>query len=61
MAAFVGGVLAQEVVKCTGKFTPIPGFLHFSAMEALPSEEDSSKRDVQPRNSPLGPSLSMCL
>lgn len=24
MAAFVGAVLAQEVVKCTGKFTPIP-------------------------------------
>jgi hypothetical protein len=21
------------VVKCAGKFTPIPGFLHFSAME----------------------------
>ena len=24
MSAFIGGVLAQEVVKCTGKFTPIP-------------------------------------
>ena len=38
MAAFVGGVLAQEVVKCTGKYVPIPGFLHFSALEALPDE-----------------------
>lgn len=36
MAAFTGGVLAQEVVKCTGKFTPIPGFMHFSAPEVLP-------------------------
>ena len=39
MAAFVGGVLAQEVVKCTGKFTPIPGWFHFSAFETLPSNE----------------------
>ena len=36
MSAFTGGILAQEVVKCTGKFTPIPGFFHFSAPEALP-------------------------
>jgi ubiquitin-activating enzyme E1 len=38
ISAFAGGVLAQEVVKCTGKFTPIPGFMHFSASETLPSE-----------------------
>lgn len=38
MAAFVGGVLAQEVVKCTGKYVPIPGFMHFSAFEALPDD-----------------------
>lgn len=37
MAAFAGGVLAQEVVKSTGKFTPIPGFMHFAANEALPT------------------------
>jgi len=36
MSAFTGGVLAQEVVKCTGKCTPIPGWLHFGAVEALP-------------------------
>jgi len=34
--AFLGGVVAQEVVKLAGKFTPIPGFLHVHAMEALP-------------------------
>jgi hypothetical protein len=48
MSAFLGGVLAQEIVKSTGKFTPIPGFLHFSAPEALPTEkvdvEDSLPR-----------------
>ena len=48
MVAFVGGVLAQEVVKCTGKFTPIPGFMHFSAREVLPSE---TPVDVMPRGS----------
>jgi ubiquitin-activating enzyme E1 len=37
MSAFFGGVLAQEVVKVGGKYTPVPGFLHFNAMEALPS------------------------
>eukprot|EP00428_Durinskia_dybowskii_P061198 CAMPEP_0170384462 /NCGR_PEP_ID=MMETSP0117_2-20130122/16010_1 /TAXON_ID=400756 /ORGANISM="Durinskia baltica, Strain CSIRO CS-38" /LENGTH=1179 /DNA_ID=CAMNT_0010640211 /DNA_START=97 /DNA_END=3636 /DNA_ORIENTATION=- len=52
MAAFIGGVLAQEVVKCTGKFTPIPGFMHFSAPEALPNEaETPSAADTQPRGS----------
>ena len=49
MAAFLGGVLAQEVVKCTGKFTPIPGFLHFSTPESLPNEAPSID-DTFPRN-----------
>ena len=39
MAAFLGGVVAQEVVKVGGKYTPIPGFLHFNAMETLPAEK----------------------
>jgi ubiquitin-activating enzyme E1 len=52
MSAFLGGVLAQEVVKCTGKFTPIPGFLHFSAFETLPGDEQTlySAEDKAPRN-----------
>ena len=48
MAAFLGGVLAQEVVKVTGKFTPIPGWFHFSAFETLPSEPPA---DTTPRGS----------
>jgi ubiquitin-activating enzyme E1 len=48
MGAFLGGVLAQEVVKAGGKYTPIPGFLHFSAPEALPSEPPT---DTAPCNS----------
>lgn len=52
MAAFLGGVLAQEVVKSTGKFTPIPGFMHFTAAEALPNERPSAE-DTAPRQTPL--------
>ena len=50
MAAFAGGVLAQEVVKCTGKFTPIPGFMHFSTPEVLP-DVPPSMADTLPRSS----------
>ena len=52
ISAFSGGVLAQEIVKCSGKFTPIPGFLHFCAREALPSE-DGNALDLNPRGSRL--------
>jgi len=51
MAAFVGGVLAQEVVKCSGKYTPIPGFMHFTAAEALPNEA-LLPSDTAPRGHP---------
>lgn len=46
MCAFLGGVVAQEVVKIAGKFTPIPGFLYINAMEALP---DNVPADCAPR------------
>ena len=51
LSAFLGGVLAQEVVKCTGKYTPIPGFMHFSAFETLPDDEATlySTVDKKPR------------
>jgi len=41
LCAFLGGVVAQEVVKVAGKFTPIPGFLHVNCIEALPDEQPS--------------------
>jgi ubiquitin-activating enzyme E1 len=50
MSAFTGGVLAQEIVKCSGKFTPIPGFMHFSAPETLP-EQLPEAADTQPKGS----------
>lgn len=55
MSAFAGGVLAQEVVKVTGKFTPIPGWLHFASFESLPSAEQTPARDTAesaPRDDP---------
>lgn len=50
MSAFTGGVLAQEVVKCTGKFTPIPGFLHFASRESLPDDQPAAA-DCMPKGS----------
>ncbi|CAH0513186.1 unnamed protein product [Peronospora belbahrii] len=38
LAAFFGGVIAQEVVKFTGKFTPLKQWLHLDAFEVLPDE-----------------------
>lgn len=39
MAAFFGGVIAQEIVKKTGKYGPIKQWLHFDIYETLPREE----------------------
>lgn len=36
LCAFFGGVVAQEVVKVTGKFTPLRQFLYLDAFEVLP-------------------------
>jgi len=38
MAAFLGGVVAQEVVKFTGKYTPLHQWLHFDMFELMPAE-----------------------
>ena len=53
IAAFIGGVLAQEVVKCTGKFTPMPGFMHFRASESLPDNKPTSFSPREHRNDEL--------
>ncbi|GBG26662.1 Ubiquitin-activating enzyme, putative [Hondaea fermentalgiana] len=40
MAAFLGGVAAQEVLKaCSGKFTPLQQWLHVASPESLPVPE----------------------
>lgn len=41
IASFIGGVIAQEVVKLTGKYMPLRGFLYSDALECLlPSRYD---------------------
>jgi ubiquitin-activating enzyme E1 len=36
MAAFFGGVIAQEIVKYTGKYSPLKQWLHYDIFETLP-------------------------
>jgi len=45
LCAFFGGVLAQEVVKATGKFTPMNQWLHLDFLEVLPED---APMDAQP-------------
>jgi ubiquitin-activating enzyme E1 len=47
MAAFWGGIVAQEVVKYTGKYTPLKQWLHFDAFEIVPDPS----ADRSPANS----------
>lgn len=39
MAAFFGGVVAQEIVKFTGKYSPLKQWLHYDIFETLPRGE----------------------
>ncbi|KAF0697402.1 Aste57867_11882 [Aphanomyces stellatus] len=48
LAAFYGGVIAQEVVKFTGKFTPLKQWMHLDFVEVLPDERPD---DLAPQNS----------
>jgi len=38
MASFLGGVVAQEVVKFTGKYNPLHQWLYFDMFELMPAE-----------------------
>ena len=39
MCHFFGAIAAQEIVKTTGKYTPLNQWLHLDVLETLPSEE----------------------
>lgn len=39
MAAFFGGIVAQEIVKFTGKYSPLKQWLHYDIFETLPQGE----------------------
>jgi len=49
LAAFFGGVVAQEVVKFTGKYQPLKQWLHLDAFEALPATRPSAA-ETAPQN-----------
>ena len=52
MAAFFGGLAAQEVLKAvSGKFTPIVQWLYFDSLESLPSNSPRSEELCRPLNS----------
>jgi ubiquitin-activating enzyme E1 len=36
LAAFFGGIIAQEIVKYTGKYSPLKQWLHYDIFETLP-------------------------
>jgi len=39
LSAFFGGIVAQEIVKQTGKYSPLKQWLHFDIYETLPRGE----------------------
>ncbi|KAK5117376.1 hypothetical protein LTR62_005994 [Meristemomyces frigidus] len=52
MAAFYGGLAAQEVLKSvSGKFHPIKQWLYFDSLESLPTESKRSLEECKPLGS----------
>jgi ubiquitin-activating enzyme E1 len=49
MAAFFGGVVAQEIVKFTGKYSPLKQWLHYDIFETLPKGEDVNRTPMNCR------------
>ncbi|KAK0277488.1 E1 ubiquitin-activating protein [Friedmanniomyces endolithicus] len=50
MAAFFGGLAAQEVLKSvSGKFHPIKQWMYFDSLESLPSSSPRSEEECKPR------------
>lgn len=50
VACFFGGIVAQEIVKLTGKYTPINQWLHFDFFEALPDTLPSDTAPIGSRH-----------
>lgn len=54
MAAVIGGLVAQEVLKaCSGKFNPVHQFMYFDSLESLPTSTDTVRNEAScaPRGS----------
>lgn len=51
MAAFFGGLAAQEVLKAvSGKFHPIVQWLYFDSLESIPTSIERSEKNCRPLN-----------
>ena len=46
MAAFFGGVVAQEIVKFTGKYSPLKQWLHYDIFESLPRTAEINREPL---------------
>jgi ubiquitin-activating enzyme E1 len=44
---FWGGIVAQEVVKLTGKYTPLRQWLHYDFLEILPKKIDRAPTNTR--------------
>ncbi|KAF9882940.1 hypothetical protein FE257_004875 [Aspergillus nanangensis] len=52
LAAFFGGIAAQEVLKAvSGKFNPVNQWLYFDSLESLPSAANRSEENCKPLGS----------
>ncbi|KAJ3153574.1 SPS-sensor component ptr3 [Geranomyces variabilis] len=52
MAAVIGGLVAQEVLKaCSGKFHPIHQYLYFDSLESLPKNLNLTEETCKPTGS----------
>jgi ubiquitin-activating enzyme E1 len=49
MAAFFGGVVAQEIVKFTGKYSPLKQWLHYDIFETLPRTDQVNREPLNCR------------
>ncbi|AYU83110.1 ubiquitin-activating enzyme e1, putative [Leishmania donovani] len=51
LASFFGAVVAQEIVKITGKYSPIHQWFHLSCAAVRPERADHSSEEFRPMNS----------
>jgi ubiquitin-activating enzyme E1 len=48
-AAFFGGIIAQEIVKKTGKYSPLKQWLHYDILETLNMEDQVNRQPMNCR------------
>lgn len=49
MAAFFGGIVAQEIVKFTGKYSPLKQWIHYDIFDSLPREQGVNRKPKECR------------